>query len=101
MRIPIPILLYHSISTQATSRFARWVVSPGLFAAHMAYLRETGFHSFTVTDFISGLHKGSFSSCLKPVVITFDDGYADFFDQALPVLTRHGLKSTDYITTQL
>jgi peptidoglycan/xylan/chitin deacetylase (PgdA/CDA1 family) len=66
----------------------------------MAYLREAGFHSFTVTDFVSSLLKGNFSTRLKPVIITFDDGYADFFDHALPVVIKYGMKATVYITTQ-
>ena len=34
-----------------------------------------------------------------PVVITFDDGTADFVDQALPILERHGLPATLYAAT--
>jgi peptidoglycan/xylan/chitin deacetylase (PgdA/CDA1 family) len=96
---PIPILLYHSIAEQASPRFARWTVTPQLFESHMAYLRQAGYHSFTVTDYVSGLSRGNYSAQLKPVVITFDDGFADFYTQALPVLINYGMRATLFITT--
>ena len=34
-----------------------------------------------------------------PVVVTFDDGTADFCDEALPVLVRHGIPATLYLAT--
>jgi peptidoglycan/xylan/chitin deacetylase (PgdA/CDA1 family) len=66
----------------------------------MAYLHQSGFRSFTVTDLVSGLFAGKFDSQLKPVVITFDDGFADFSEQALPILTAHSMQATVYIVTQ-
>ena len=36
----------------------------------------------------------------RPVVITFDDGTADFTDHAVPALQRHGLPATLYVATQ-
>jgi peptidoglycan/xylan/chitin deacetylase (PgdA/CDA1 family) len=35
----------------------------------------------------------------KPVALTFDDGYADAYDAALPVLQQHGFQATFYIVT--
>jgi peptidoglycan/xylan/chitin deacetylase (PgdA/CDA1 family) len=35
----------------------------------------------------------------KPVVLTFDDGFADFHDAALPLLDRHGFTATLFVTT--
>ncbi len=35
-----------------------------------------------------------------PIVVTFDDGTADFVDVALPVLVRHGVPSTIYLATR-
>jgi peptidoglycan/xylan/chitin deacetylase (PgdA/CDA1 family) len=36
----------------------------------------------------------------RPVVITFDDGTADFTEHAVPALARHGLPATLFVATQ-
>lgn len=35
----------------------------------------------------------------QPVVLTFDDGYADFYDVALPLMARYGFTGTVFVTT--
>ena len=35
----------------------------------------------------------------RPVVLTFDDGFADFHDRALPLLARYGFTATVFVTT--
>lgn len=43
---------------------------------------------------------GAAETSSKPVVaLTFDDGYADFYEQAYPILTRHRLPATMYLAT--
>lgn len=43
---------------------------------------------------------GSATDTRRPVVITFDDGTADFTEHAVPALVRHGLPATLYVATQ-
>jgi peptidoglycan/xylan/chitin deacetylase (PgdA/CDA1 family) len=94
----VPILMYHEIAdgSQTSSRLA---VSPAAFAAQLAYLRDAGFTSVTA---------GSLSACLaddmgklpqRLVVLTFDDGYKDFYDEALPMLDQHGFTGTLFMTS--
>lgn len=90
--------MYHSIATDAHPQFRRWTVTPQAFAAHMAYLAAHGYAPITVTHYVQAVSGGQ---SLPPsvVVLTFDDGFADFAASALPVLQRHGFSATLYIAT--
>jgi peptidoglycan/xylan/chitin deacetylase (PgdA/CDA1 family) len=101
MRTRVPILLYHSISTTAMPSARRWTVHPKTFAAHMAYLQEHQYTPLTVTQFARALADRRIRLPQRPVVITFDDGLADFYTGALPILRQHGFVATLYVTSGL
>jgi peptidoglycan/xylan/chitin deacetylase (PgdA/CDA1 family) len=82
----VPVLMYHSIG--GTDRLA---VRPEVFAEQMAYLHDNGFTPLPFGD--------RERPAVRPVVITFDDGYADFHEHALPVLQRFGFAATVFVTT--
>ncbi|GCE48257.1 polysaccharide deacetylase [Thermosporothrix hazakensis] len=94
----IPILMYHSISQSANPRFKQLAVAPVMFAAQMDYLHRNGYTPLNVTQCLKAM-QGKIPFPAKPVVITFDDGFADFYDYALPILTRYQFTATLYITT--
>lgn len=97
----IPILMYHSISQSAESAdpgFKALCVPPALFAAQVDYLYRSGYTILNVTQLINAL-TGKAPLPERPVVLTFDDGYADFYYHALPVLSRYHLTATLYIAT--
>jgi peptidoglycan/xylan/chitin deacetylase (PgdA/CDA1 family) len=96
----IPILMYHSIAEQASEKFRPFTLSPALFADHVAYLLWRGYTPITVSQFIEMRHKNTRQSIPeRPVILTFDDGFADFFSAALPVLQRYHFPATIYIAT--
>ncbi len=95
----VPILMYHSIACAAGARFRQFTVSPASFAEQMAYLHAQQYTPLTVTQYVQARSQGASSLAERPVIITFDDGFADFFTDALPVLRRYNLTATLYITT--
>lgn len=95
----IPILMYHSISESRNPKFRQLAVPPASFADQMAYLYQHAYTPINVTQLVNLLSKGSSALPERPVVITFDDGFADFFTGALPVLKQCGFTATLYTTT--
>ncbi len=96
--VRVPILMYHEIAgrTESSSRLA---VSPGAFSAQLAYLHDDGYQTVTVADLLTSLAGGNGRLPDRPVVLTFDDGYADFHSRAMPLLDRYGFTATVFITT--
>lgn len=95
----IPIFMYHSISTPASSGFKDCTVSQEVFDEHLSYLEQCHYTSVTVTQLAKAMAKGGSGLPPRPVILTFDDGYADFYTAALPALQRHGFTATLYIAT--
>lgn len=95
----VPILLYHRIAEDAAPSFRPFTVPPGLFLAHMKYLHAHGYTPLTVSQYSALRTDGSSSLPKRPVVITFDDGFADFYTHALPILRRFAFNATLYVTT--
>ncbi len=98
----IPILMYHSIALVDNAKFRPFAVPPIHFAAQMAYLQQQGYTPVTVTQLMQIRAEHAMSGKQFParlVVLTFDDGFADFFTDALPVLQQYGFGATLYIST--
>jgi len=88
------ILMYHMIATpRRGARFNKLRVSPRRFGRQLRWLRDNGWHSFTLGD----LQALGESVPEKSVVITFDDGYADNLHNALPLLERYDFRATLYL----
>ena len=95
----IPILIYHSLTAQATEPYRRFSMDPGQFAEQMEHIAAGGWKTLTVSQLSAALAGPAESMPERPVVITFDDGFEEMHSVALPVLTRLGLQSTAYIVT--
>jgi len=92
-RQAVPILMYHSVSRHATGSMARFTVSPSTLDQQISYLRGAGYTPVTVSQFANVRQELP----ERRVILTFDDGFADFHQQALPVLARHGFCATLYL----
>jgi len=73
------------------------VVSEEAFAEQMAYLREGGYTTLSLDELNDGID-GRRELPQKPVVITFDDGFASNHRYAFPVLQKYGMKATIFMT---
>jgi peptidoglycan/xylan/chitin deacetylase (PgdA/CDA1 family) len=91
----IPILLYHSVSAHVEED--RFAVAPDRFASHAEAIAASGATALTISE-IADCLRGLRRLPEHPVAITFDDGFEDTV-AAVEVLSRHGLRSTAYITT--
>ena len=94
----VPVLGYHSISDEYRDGTLRWSVSPSDFGEQMALIRERGLTPLTVSRY-GAMLRGEAPLPPRPVLITFDDGFADLADTALPMLRRYGLTATAYVIT--
>ena len=97
-RAKIPVLMYHEIAGRHDTA-SRLAVTPDSFASQLEYLHEEGFTTFSVAKLASALAGDPGRLPERPVVITFDDGFADFHGEALPVLRRYGFTATVFVTT--
>jgi peptidoglycan/xylan/chitin deacetylase (PgdA/CDA1 family) len=100
--ISVPILMYHYIRP-APSIYAdylgyRLTVTPGDFTAQMDWLATSGYHPVDFND-LRAYFSGVMPLPAKPVVITLDDGYADLYTAAYPILQAHKFKAVAYIVT--
>lgn len=97
---PIPILLYHSVSEASDPGFGEWTVDPGQFDEHMRYLADNGYRSVTVRELVERAFERREEVDPRTVVITFDDGLADFYTHAWPRLRAHSLTATVFVATE-
>ncbi|HKW70652.1 MAG TPA: polysaccharide deacetylase family protein [Candidatus Dormibacteraeota bacterium] len=99
--IRVPILMYHYIRINPDPRDYmgfRLSVKPSDFAAQMDWLTRNGYHPVTTLDVINYL-SGARGLPSRPIVLTFDDGYADFYTAAVPILRQHDFTAVAYVVS--
>jgi peptidoglycan/xylan/chitin deacetylase (PgdA/CDA1 family) len=93
----IPILMYHNIGEPPeVSRMQGLYVRTGAFGRQMMLLKLMGYRGLSMSDAMPYL-RGEKSG--RVAVITFDDGYLDTLEHALPVLNTFGFTATCYIVS--
>jgi peptidoglycan/xylan/chitin deacetylase (PgdA/CDA1 family) len=70
-----------------------------MFEKHLSYLSQHQYVPITVTDLIRARTSSDITLPPNPVILTFDDAYADFYESAYPALQRHGFVATLYVPT--
>jgi peptidoglycan/xylan/chitin deacetylase (PgdA/CDA1 family) len=94
----LTIVRHHRVYAEGERPLYRLGVSERVLAAQVAMLRELGLGPVTVSEGLRRLAEG------RPghwVAMTFDDGYADNVERALPILAGAGARATFYLTAGL
>jgi peptidoglycan/xylan/chitin deacetylase (PgdA/CDA1 family)/glycosyltransferase involved in cell wall biosynthesis len=94
----LPVLLYHHVGPPQPGTLSSLTVSPQRFERHVRWLVRRGYQGICPADWLRWCHEGK-GLPDKPVLLTFDDGYADLVEYALPVLRRYGFGAAVYIVT--
>lgn len=89
------ILMYHRVA-ELSSDPHRLAVTPRHFAEHLAILRERA-PVIRLEELVRRLQAGSRAD--RAIILTFDDGYADNLAHAKPLLERHEVPATVFVST--
>jgi peptidoglycan/xylan/chitin deacetylase (PgdA/CDA1 family) len=92
----VAILVYHHVASNTPASTS---ISVEKFAEHLAYLHEN-YSVLSLPDVIQALQNGD-SLPDKTVVITFDDGYKNIYQNAHPLLRKYDMPYTIFVSPQL
>jgi peptidoglycan/xylan/chitin deacetylase (PgdA/CDA1 family) len=96
----IVILMYHIVAEPLSTQEARYCCTPPRFEAQMRYLRQAGIRLLTLDEIADAFERRA-EWPDGGVAVTFDDGFADTFTNALPVLSRHRIPATMFAVSDL
>ncbi|QGG46644.1 polysaccharide deacetylase family protein [Heliorestis convoluta] len=88
------ILAYHHLSETMQSCST---IHPHDFEEHLRVLQNNHCNIIHFKDFCRWIEEDDFALPSKSVLITFDDGYASFYEKAFPLLQQYNYPSTQFI----
>jgi peptidoglycan/xylan/chitin deacetylase (PgdA/CDA1 family) len=92
------ILCYHGVSMgDEQDSHPEMFLPPAIFARRMDMLSQLGCSVLGLAEALTRLRAGNLPP--RSVVLTFDDGWADFHKEAFPILQKHKFPATVYLTT--
>lgn len=89
----VPVLMYHKVGEDKDNDA---VIREDLFRAQMEYLKKNDYHPITLDELADYLEKGT-PLPVRPVVLTFDDGYKDTYTIVYPLLKKLGFVGTVFV----
>lgn len=93
----LPVLNYHQVNDKYNTVLT---MKPADFEAQMKYLHDQDYHSITLEQFDAYMQgKGDLPD--RPILITFDDGYADNYENAYPIMKKYGFRGTIFLIMNL
>lgn len=94
----LPILMYHTIDDDPLPWVARYAVARKAFLGQLGEIVDSGRDVVPLDRAVAALAGGP-PLPASALVLTFDDGFADFHDIVQPALAARGLPATLYMTT--
>src|SRR5215813_11051077 len=94
----LPVLLYHHIGAVNAKSWRSLTLTPGIFARQVRWLTLHGYTGIHACEWWQSVRIRS-TRPAKPVLVTFDDAYADLVEHVFPVLKHHGFKATVFVVT--
>lgn len=99
----VPVFMYHHIRINPRPNDPIWAalnVSPNQLDEQLAYLTTHNYNTITLDELADALD-GKITLPKNPIVLTFDDGYANFYDNAFPLLKKYHMKAVQFVITQV
>ena len=93
------ILCYHRVTDDPNPALSTYAVRPSDFRAQMQWLKDYAYQVISLPDMLIAFNQGR--PLRKAVVLTFDDGYQDLVDEAMPILQDFGFPATAFIVSGL
>jgi peptidoglycan/xylan/chitin deacetylase (PgdA/CDA1 family) len=97
----VPILMYHSVSGSRQENrhpYYQTVTTPEAFDCQMKLLRDNGYTVVSLHEAVTRI-ESSTRPAARTVVITFDDGFQDFYTNAFPILDKYGFSAAVFLPT--
>jgi peptidoglycan/xylan/chitin deacetylase (PgdA/CDA1 family) len=92
----IPILTYHEVTENKESKHPSISLHVRDFEKQICWLSRLGYKSLSMNRFVSCLERGEKPE-RKSVVISFDDGYAGVYQNAIPILKKYSFTGIFFI----
>lgn len=99
--IKIPILLYHNFVTTVPDSDPdnfNYINTPESFEENIKTFLENGYTILSIKD-LADADSGKTELPLKPILITFDDGYYSNYEYIYPILKKYNVKASIFIIT--
>jgi len=94
----LPVLLYHHVGPPRPGTYPELTISPEKFERQIRWLARHGYVGVPPSTWLAWCREGR-ALPVRPVLLTFDDAYADLTEHALPVLRRYGFSAAVFVVT--
>ena len=91
--VGVPVLYYHSVDPSEANEV---IISPERFKEQLQFIKDSGYTTLTMTE-LNDYILNNTPIPEKSIVITFDDGYADNYANAFPILKELDMKATIFV----